>query len=102
MSLIYLYNKGIFPDDLKVARVVPAFKSGDDSNYRPISILPCLSKLLERIMYNRICEYPQEHNLHILYKKQFGFQKGHSTDHAVVQLVDKILKLLKKIYYAFI
>ncbi|XP_065652810.1 uncharacterized protein LOC136080128 [Hydra vulgaris] len=46
-------EQGIFPDKLKLARVVPVFKSGDDtsiSNYRPISILPCLSKLLEYIM----------------------------------------------------
>ena len=48
--------KGICPDDLKIARVTPVFKGGDDKelgNYRPISVLPCFSKILERIMYNR-------------------------------------------------
>ena len=47
--------KGIFPGKLKIARVTPIFKKGNNTlvtNYRPISILPCLSKSLERIMYN--------------------------------------------------
>jgi len=95
--LLYVFNlslqQGIVPNDLKIARVVPVFKGGDDSlasNYRPISILPCFSKLLERIMYNRLYGYLLQHD--ILYHKQFGFQKGHSTDHAVVQLADEILK----------
>ena len=93
--LKYLFNlsieKGVFPDDLKIARVTPIYKgedSSDVSNYRPISVLPCFSKILERIMYNRLYKYLIENN--ILYSKQFGFQNGHSTDHAVVQLVDQI------------
>ena len=59
--LHFIFNlslkQGIFPRSLKIARVVPVFKSGEESiisNYRPISILPCFSKLLERIMYNRL------------------------------------------------
>ena len=62
--LIHIFNlsveKGIFPDDLKIARVIPIFKAGDESeigNYRPISVLSCFSKILERIMYNRIFRY---------------------------------------------
>ena len=95
--LLSIFNlslkEGIFPKTLKYARDVPVFKSGDRStvsNYRPISILLCLSKLLERIMYNRLYDYLVQN--HILYNKQFGFQNGHSTDHAVIQLVDDILK----------
>ena len=68
------------------------FKSGDNSltsNYRPISILPCFSKILERIMYNRIYNYLTANN--ILYNKQFGFQKQHSTEHAIIQLTNEIL-----------
>ena len=86
-------EKGVFPDDLKIARVTPIYKgedSRDVSNYRPISVLPCFSKILERIMYNRLYKYLIENN--ILYSKQFGFQNGHSTDHAVVQLVDQIIE----------
>ena len=78
---------------MKNARVVQVFKSRDlstVSNYRPISILPCLSKLLERIMYNQLYDYLVQNK--ILYKKQFGFQNKHSTDHAVIQLTDEILK----------
>ena len=59
-------------------------------NYRPISVLPCFSKILERIIYNRLSSFFSENN--ILCKKQFGFQKQHSTDHAIVYLVNEILK----------
>ena len=62
--LKYLFNlsseKGVFPDDLKIAPVTPIYKgedSSDISNYRPISVLPCFSKILERIMYNRLYKY---------------------------------------------
>ena len=83
--------KGIFPDDLKIARVTPVFKGGDEKdleNYRPISVLPCFSKILERIMYNRLYNHLIKSN--ILYPKQFGFQKGHSTGYAIIHLINQI------------
>ena len=59
--LQYLFNlsfeKSIFPDDLKIAKVTPIFKAGNNtelSNYRPISVLPCFSEILEPVMYNRL------------------------------------------------
>ncbi|XP_065677429.1 uncharacterized protein LOC136092804 [Hydra vulgaris] len=64
---------------------IPIFKSGDifnPENYRPISILPCFSKILEGIMYKRILTFLNINN--ILYNKQFGFQPGYSTDHAII------------------
>ena len=73
--------------------MTPLFKNGDNvlmDNYRPISVLPCFSKILERIIYNRLSSFFSENN--ILYKKQFGFQEQHSTDHAIVYLVNEILK----------
>ena len=76
---------------MKIAKVTPVFKGGDSadlSNYRPISVLPCFSKILERLMYNRL--YKHLSNSKILYPKQFGFQKSHSTDHALLQLADQI------------
>ena len=59
------------------------------TNYRPITILPCFSKILERLMYNKLCTYLTENN--ILFNLQFGFRCQHSTEHAIVELVDKIL-----------
>ena len=93
--LKYLFNlwivKGIFPDDLKIAKVTPIYKADNSSyvsNYKPISVLLCFSKILERIIYNRLQKYLKDQN--IVYVKQFGFQTGHSTDHAIAQLVDQI------------
>ena len=63
-------EKGTIPDDLKIARVTPAFKGGDRStlgNYRPISELRCFPKILQHIMYNRIYKCLQENK--ILYPK---------------------------------
>ena len=59
-------------------------------NYRPISVLPCFSKILERIIYNRFYTFFIEND--ILYEKQFGFQKQHSTEHAIIHLVNDIFK----------
>ena len=85
----YIFNlsiqKGIFPDQLNIAKVTPLFKKGDNAlmdNYRPISALSSFLKILERIIYNRLYSFFAENN--ILYKKQFGFQKQHSTDHVKV------------------
>ena len=102
--LKFLFNlsivKGIFPDDLKIAKVTPIHKAGNSSNvsnYRPISVLPCFFKMLERIMYNRLQKYLKDQN--IMYDKQFGFQTGHSTDHAIAQLVDQIYEAFEKNEY---
>ena len=96
--LKYLFNlsiiKEIFPDDLKIAKFTPIYKPDNSRNYRPISVLPCFSKILERIMYNRLQKYLKDEN--ILYYKQFGFQTGHSTYHAIAQLVDQIYEASEK------
>ena len=95
--LKYLFDlsieKRIFPDDLKITKVTPIYKEHDKSdlsNYRPMSVLSCFSKILKQIMYNRLYQYLTEDK--ILYPKQFGFQTGQSTEHAVVQLVDQIFE----------
>ena len=85
------FSSGIFPFEMKIANVVPIFKSGDDmvfSNYRPVSILPIFSKLLERLMYDRLLCFINDNKL--LYDYQFGFQKGKSTYMAMVILIEKI------------
>ena len=63
-------------------------------SYRLISVLPRSSKILEKNMYNRLYLYLTENNL--LYNKQFGFQKRHSTDHAILQLADQIHEMFNK------
>ena len=83
---------GFFPNSLKLAKVVPLFKNGDNkqiSNYRPVSILPAFSKLLEKLMYNRLLSFIKKHD--ILYKFQFGFREHHSTSMALIILIDKIM-----------
>ena len=73
------------------------FKKGIDSdlgNYRPISVLPCFSKVLEKIMYNRLYNHLNENN--ILHNKQFGFKKKHSTEHGILQLVDQVNNSFEK------
>ena len=90
-------NEGVFPDSLKIAKVSPIFKSGDNSllgNYRPISVLPVFSKILERIMYNRLYTFFNDNNL--FFVKQFGFQKNTSTEHAILQLINDISKAFAK------
>ena len=67
-------STGIFPNRLKVAKVTPIFKKGEKSsisNYRPLSVLPCFSKILEQIMYNKLYVYFTINS--ILFNKQFGF-----------------------------
>ena len=93
--LTYLINKsihqGICPDELKVAKVFPVYKSGDKtniSNYRPISVLSFFSKVFEKIVYNHVIDFIDTNNL--LSKQQFGFRKNHSTNHAVITLIDRI------------
>ena len=76
---------------LKIAKVTPVYKSGDAenvTNYRPISVLSVFSKILERMMYNRIYKLLKSNNL--LFNKQFGFQLNNSTEHAILQLVNDI------------
>ena len=84
---------GIVPSKLKIAKVIPLHKAKDPalfSNYRPISLLPVFSKILERLMYNRLYNFLTEHN--ILSTNQFGFRKKYSTFLALMDLVDNISK----------
>ena len=90
-------EQGFFPDEMKLAKVVPLHKSGDTSNisnYRPVSVLPLFSKILERLMYKRLIDFFNKHN--ILYKFQFGFRENHSANMALITLVDKIISAIDK------
>ena len=84
-------QSGIVPDQLKIARVIPLFKSAEDgliSNYRPISILPVFSKRFEKVVYKRLINYLDPNN--ILLRKQYGFRKNHSNSLALLDLVGNI------------
>ena len=77
-------KESIFPKSLKIAKVLPLFKSGDRSsfgNYRPISILPCISKIAERVIYNQLSSYLEFNDL--ITSSQFGFRKRYNTELAV-------------------
>ena len=82
---------GIFPEELKIAKVKPLYKKGDNfclNNYRPISLLPTISKIFERVMFTQLYCYLNAHNL--LSEQQYGFRSQHSTELACVKLVDYI------------
>ena len=95
-SLTYLINKSITDETVpalwKVARVTPLYKSEDKllvENYRPISVLPVLSKVLERVVHTQMCPYLD--HLSLLYKHQYGYRLGRSTAQAVGQLNNFVL-----------
>ena len=86
-------QKGVFPDEMKKADVIPLFKSKEKflvNNYRPISLLVTISKLLEKIVYTRtyrfLCDTDQ------LYQSQYGFRSGFSCENAICELVGRIAK----------
>ena len=86
------FHTGIFPDNLKIAKVIPLHKKDDPTdinNYRPISLLPSISKVLEKIVLDHIKSYFTSHNL--LYNNQYGFRSHHSTELATMHLMDKII-----------
>ena len=93
--LCMIFNRsiedGIVPDDLKLAKIIPIYKSDDKrtvSNYRPISILPVFSKILERLIYNRLLDFINKFD--ILSNSQYGFRKNISTSLALIDLMDRI------------
>ena len=90
-------ESGIFPDDLKLAKIIPLYKKGDPelfTNYRPISILSFFSKIFEKVAYNQLISYLEKKA--ILYDFQFGFRKGYSTEMAVSYLVSRVSEALDR------
>ena len=91
-----MLKTGIFPDKLKIAKVSPIFKNGGDllTNYRPISVIPCFSKILERIIHERLFTYCTENET--IFKKQFGFRADHSTNQSILELINQICEYFDK------
>ena len=78
---------GTYPSKLKIAEIAPVFKSDhntDANNYRPISLLSNFNRVFEKIIYNRLTSYIKKHEL--LYSSQYGFRKGHSAQHAILDI----------------
>ena len=89
--LIKSLSEGIFPSSLKLAKVLPLQKNGskdDVNNYRPISLLVVWSKIFQRVVFNRIFNYLEEHSY--INENQFAFRKKHSTIDAVAKLVEVV------------
>ena len=84
-------STGVFPSKLKTSKTIPIFKAGDHTscdNYRPISLLSSLSKILEKIVANSLVNHLEINNL--LYDNQYGFLRGRSTLHNITKLTTKI------------
>ena len=93
--LVHIFNlsfsTGIFPSEMKIAKVIPLIKNGnksDFSNYRPISLLSQFSKILEKIFNERLQQFLNANN--ILSNSQYGFRAHMSTVHAVLDLTESI------------
>ena len=100
-SLALLINKsiatGCFPDQLKLAKVFPIYKGGsksDPNNYRPISILPTISKIFERHINSHLTAYLNKYSL--IHESQSGFRRKHSCQTALVKLIDKWMECIDK------
>uniref|UniRef100_A0A8C6LE27 Reverse transcriptase domain-containing protein n=1 Tax=Nothobranchius furzeri TaxID=105023 RepID=A0A8C6LE27_NOTFU len=84
-------STGVFPDAMKIAKVVPLFKNGDKhnfTNYRPVSLLPQFSKILEKVFASRLDKFIEKNM--ILHNEQYGFRTQHSTTMAIMDLTEKI------------
>ena len=97
--LAYLFNScmlaGVFPNELKLAKVIPLYKSGNrdcTSNYRPISILPTISKIFEKLLHKRIYNFLEHSN--VIYDYQFGLI------HAVQTAISSIITSLNSSYHS--
>ena len=89
------FTSGVFPSALKITKVIPVNKKYsklDFSNYQPLSLLSNPDKILEKLMYTRICKFFDNNNL--FYPLQFGFRQNYSTTHALISLTEIIRKCL--------
>ena len=94
------FSKGVYPNCLKIAEVIPIFKKGDcrkASNYHPISILSQFDKVLEKLIYSRIINFIEKNDL--LGENQFGFRRNSSTIFAINSIYDKFINNIDQNLY---
>ena len=93
---------GIFPDRAKIARVIPVYKNKGSKtifdNYRPISLLPTFSKIIEKLIYNKVFEFLVRYQ--ILFETQYGFRKDRGTTHATLDFIKTIEEAIESNQFA--
>ena len=106
-TLTEIFNKsiqnGVMPDKLKISKIIPVFKKGsrsDPVNYRPISILSYVDKILEKAVYSRVYNYLLKTNFFCI--NQFGFRANHCTEHAVLSLMDRLYEYINSKEYVIL
>jgi len=88
-------SQGVVPDALKIARITPVYKAGDITcinNYRPISVLTAISKIMEKVVCKRVTSFLDRHN--VITNSQFGFRRHHSCEQPLVLATDFIRRAL--------
>ena len=94
--LTYICNLSIKNGKVPIAKVIPLHKKGGKDNfgnYRPMSVLPALSKILEKLIYNRLVCFLKHNN--VLHEQQFGFRRNYSTSLAINALVNKFYESIE-------
>ena len=91
-ALCYFFDNaiqfGVFPPNCKIAKIIPLFKAGkkeEVNNYRPMSILTCLSKTFEKLIYTRLVSFFQKHS--VIAETQYGFQNNKSISYAILDVL---------------
>ena len=90
------FNNARVPDKLKIAKVIPIYKKNEKyhvDNYRPISLLSTINKIMEKLMYKRLIDFLNKYK--VLYEYQFRFRETHSTFLALIEIIENILKDLE-------
>ena len=90
-------SSGVFSENMKLAKIVPLFKGKEDDmvvNYRPVSLLMTISKVLEKIMYNKMYGFLSHNN--IFFDSQYGFRSKRSCEHAIMEMVGRVLQTKNK------
>lgn len=94
------FQTGNFPNNMKIAKVIPLYKSGDKhsfTNYRPVSLLPQFSKILEKLFNSRLDAFIEKHSL--LNNSQYGFRANRSTAMALMESIEEITDAIDEYKY---